>query len=223
MQERKRRYEPVRRVIHRGSVIVNGRFASRKMGRCIPWEASIEKDFVHLLEFDREVEEYYAQPFWVPYALVDEEHKTCPDFLAIYTSGEEIVWEVKPDHVAQTDDFKDKSEAIAKVLERRGQCYHPVTDIEIRSGHRLENIKKLFAYLHVEPNLNDILALCRVFDFHEKVTIGDLMRGTYDQVFSQPVIYGLLAQRTLEMDIDGVLGDDTLVSDHSLYNLLSSE
>lgn len=203
---------------------MTGRFSSYKMKRCCSWESSIEKDFIHLLEFDRDVVEYCEQPFWVDFTLDGEEHRACPDFVTIYTDGSEKVWEVKPADEAEQDETKRRFSAIEKVLSREGQDFECITDEQIRAGRRLDNIKVLFEYLHAAPNLEDVLALCSVFDQHNAVTLGGLLLDGYDGVvFSKPAIYGLLAQRVLDIDIEGELNDDTEVRDFCLHQLLQSD
>lgn len=220
MERRKRLYEPVRNVNSRGSLNMTGRFSSHKMKRCCSFESAIEKDFIHLLEFDRDVVEYYEQPFWVEYTLEGKERRSCPDFIAIHTNGKEKAWEVKPADKAEEEDNKKRFKVIGKVLAREGKDFECITDDTIRAGKRLNNIKELFEYLHVAPDLQAVLALCKVFDHHDTVTLGGLLQGAYGHIFSMPTIYGLLAQRVLDLDIWEDLNDATEVQDFCLHQLL---
>lgn len=223
MERRQRRtYEPVRKVNSRSAFRPTGRFSSRKMRRCCSWESSIEKDFIHLLEWDRDVVEYCEQPFWVEFTLDGEARRTCPDYAAIYADGAEKVWEVKPLQEAVMEENKRRFAAIGRVLAREGKSFECITDEAIRAGIRLRNIKALFEYLHVNPDLSEVLALCNIFECHQAVTLGGLLRGEHGRVFSKPSIYGLLSQRVLDMDIDGDLGDGAEIRDFCLRKLLSS-
>jgi len=222
MARRKRLYEPVRNVNTRGSLNMTGRFSSHKMKRCCSFESSIEKDFVHLLEFDREVTEYYEQPFWVEFTLEGKKHRACPDFIAINADGSRKVWEIKSADKAEEDDNKKKFRAMRKVLKRGKKGFECITDETIRAGKRLGNIKELFEYLHAVPDIREVLALCKVFDHHNTVTLGGLMQGEYGHTFSMPTIYGLLAQRVLDLDIWGDLNDATEIKDFCLHQLLNA-
>ena len=81
---------PVRRVITRGSVRHNGRYASRKMGRTIPWESSNELAFLMLAELDADVTRVYAQPFEIRWSGVRGPRRHIPDFAVLRGASLEV-------------------------------------------------------------------------------------------------------------------------------------
>lgn len=211
---------PVRKVIHRGTRRRTGRFASRKMKQCVPWESSIERDFIQLLEYDRDVEEYYAQPMWVTYTLDGKLRRSCPDFLAHYTDGRKVVWEVKPVAETEESEFLSRFDVVGRILLREGYDYSWITDTEIRSGNRLTNIIALFRYLHWDVTPRERQLLLKIFGKHPNVTMGDLFDGRYGKPIPRPAVYALIAQGDLDLDIEGALAADALLEMMAAFTML---
>jgi hypothetical protein len=81
---------PVRRVISRGSVRMNGRFASFKMGRTIPWESQNEEAFLLRAELSPDVTAIYAQPLKLSLVTEVGERIHFPDFAVVIDNKLEI-------------------------------------------------------------------------------------------------------------------------------------
>ncbi len=148
-----------RKVIHRGSSWSTGLLTSRKMNRCVPWESPVERDFIHLLEYNRDVKAYFAQPFKIDFHFDGRGCTYFPDFRVEFVGGGEVIYEVKPEAELKEPDVRKRMDAIELYFERRGMSFEIETDLKIRRGLRLKNIKTLFPYLYDNPGSREILAL----------------------------------------------------------------
>jgi hypothetical protein len=73
-----------------------GTFTSKKNGRDFIYRSGMEEEFFNLLEQDRDVAGYHAEPFKVPYFWQGKWHDYIPDLRIDYIDGSTEVWEVKP-------------------------------------------------------------------------------------------------------------------------------
>ena len=125
---------------------VNGRFASRKMGKALPWESQIEKDFIVLSELDPTIAAIHPQPLRVEYRLNGERHTYVPDFALVTTEQIEI-HEVKPDD--KVTELTAIFAAVAPVFADQGMVFCIARESAIRVEPRLGNAWMLWRGLHV--------------------------------------------------------------------------
>lgn len=83
-----------------------GTFTSQKCGRDFLYRSGMEEEFFNLLEEDRDVENWAAEPFKIPY-FWGEWHNYIPDLRLNYIDGSTEIWEVKP--ASQTDYEQNKA------------------------------------------------------------------------------------------------------------------
>jgi len=88
-------YTPSRKISNTGSKKNIGFFPSIKNGRPVAFESHIERDFLYLLEYDRNVVNYYEQPFTINYKQNDRQRRYTPDFLVIRSDKTQVI-EIKP-------------------------------------------------------------------------------------------------------------------------------
>ena len=86
---------PVRKVSNRGKNII-GKFPSIKMRRMIAFESLIERDFLYLIDYDKEVDWFEEQPLTIEYQYEGEIRHYTPDF-HIIEKGREVLIECKPE------------------------------------------------------------------------------------------------------------------------------
>ena len=144
---------PVRKVSNRGGNII-GQFPSLKMGRMIAFESLLERDFIYLLDYDPHVEWYEEQPLMIEYQHETQCRHYTPDFHLVM-AGRDVLVECKPEHFVETEENQRKFVAARAWCEQRGWEFQVVTDQQVRSGFRLQNIKRLtpYARLTVDPSL----------------------------------------------------------------------
>jgi hypothetical protein len=194
------RYEPVRSVITRKTKRVIGKFASKKCNATIPWESQLERDFVYLLEVDRAVRRFFAQPERLQLVVQGEPRQYVPDFLVCGCSGASWLVEVKPDEDAALPENRAIFAAAAEACLQRNIGYRVVVRSWIRREPRLGNAKLMLRYRGLAL---DIERRIRVIGLLEggPMSLAELRRalgGT--QAFGE--IMALLLDGTVSADLD---------------------
>jgi len=155
---------PVRKVSHRGGNAI-GRFPSIKMGRMIAFESLLERDFIYLLDFDPSVEWFEEQPLTIEYMHETKPQHYTPDF-RLFEAGQHVLIECKPECLVDTDENRRKFTAAQDWCDKRGWEIRTVTDRQVRSGYRLQNVRLLTQYARqsVDPLLRS-----RIYAFLQNV------------------------------------------------------
>ena len=151
---------PVRKVSNRGGNIV-GRFPSLKMRRMIAFESLLERDFIYLLDYEAQVEQFEEQPLTIEYQYEDQTLHYTPDFHLI-EAGHPILVECKPDRFVDTEENCRKFAAARAWCDQHGREFRVVTDRQLRAGWRLRNVQRLTAYarLKVAAELSSRIVAC---------------------------------------------------------------
>ncbi len=118
-------------------------------GGSIPFESSLERDFLVLLDFDLTVENVLEQPFRITYKGADgrERHYT-PDFLVEYENGEHVIYEVKyrANLKEEWTTLKPRFRAAIRYAKQNGMRFSIETEVEIRGSSYLANVRFLRPY-----------------------------------------------------------------------------
>jgi hypothetical protein len=167
---------PVRKVSNRGGNII-GRFPSIKMKRMIAFESSIERDYLYLLDYEQNIEWFEEQPLTIEYQHNDKALGYTPDF-HIIEMGRNVLVECKPHTLVDKDENQRKFHSAQTWCAGRQWRFRVVTDRDIRSGFRLENVKLLTRYARhtVSPQAKGrIYALLR--SAQTALSIDNIVRG----------------------------------------------
>jgi TnsA endonuclease N terminal len=202
--------KPVRKVVTQCSVRVTGRFASRKMGRMIPWESQIERDFILLAEVDASVTGIHAQPFEIEIGFDGAMHRYTPDFLLETIAGTEV-HEIKPDADLTDDELRRKLEKAGQVIAEMGHRFVVTPESFIRIEPRLGNAKQVDRAAKFDLPPADLLTVKEVLEISSIVSIGDLVAGRFGNEVPETVIHGLIGRGELQADLNRPLGFSTLV------------
>jgi hypothetical protein len=143
-QNEKEANMPVRKVSNRGGNAI-GRFPSTKMGRMIAFESLLERDFIYLLDYDPAVEWFEEQPLSIEYEYETKLLRYTPDF-HLLERGQHVLVECKPERFVESEENRRKFAVARKWCEVRGWEFRLVTDQQVRSGYRLQNVKLLAQY-----------------------------------------------------------------------------
>jgi hypothetical protein len=135
---------PVRKVSNHGGNVI-GRFPSAKMGRMIAFESLLERDFIYLLEYDPTVEWFEEQPLSIEYLHEAKQLHYTPDF-HLLERGQHVLVECKPKRFVETEENCRKFAVGQEWCEEHRWEFRLITDQQIRSGFRLQNIKLLAQY-----------------------------------------------------------------------------
>jgi hypothetical protein len=142
----------VRQVKSSGGNVI-GMFPSLKMNEQIPYESTLGRDLLFFLEYDSTVVHYYAQPFAITGSSADgATHTYIPDFQVIRTSVKELV-ECKPAALLARPHTQQQLSLGQVWAEANDHAFVVITDADLRTGHRLANLKLLWRYsrLRVPP------------------------------------------------------------------------
>lgn len=132
---------PVRKVSNHGRNII-GRFPSAKMGRMIAFESLLERDFIYLIEYNPAVEWFEEQPLSIEYLHETRQLHYTPDF-HLLECGQHVLVECKPERFVETEENRRKFAVTQAWCADRCWEFRIITDQQIRSGFRLQNIKLL--------------------------------------------------------------------------------
>lgn len=151
---------PIRKVSNRSKKNTIGSFPSLKMKRMIAFESLIERDGLYTFDFEKDVLTFEEQPLSIEYEHEKKKRHYIPDFLLKKTNGSVII-ECKPTALVGLPENSRKFDAAREWCKEHGYQFQVLTDTELRTGFRLDNIKLLtrFARLHVGPEMRS-----RIYD-----------------------------------------------------------
>ena len=194
----------VRQVKSSGGNVI-GTFPSFKMREQIPYESTIERDLLFFLEYDTNVVRYQAQPFVITGSSADGTARSyIPDFQVIRTDSKEIV-ECKP--TAHLNEAHSQQQlALGQAWANANQhLFVVITDTDLRTGHRLANLKLLWRYsrLCVPPS---ITSRCRSIliaqaDGLSLEALAAALSNTSSSFELLPYLYHLLFKHILHTDL----------------------
>lgn len=127
-----------------------GRVSSR--GTSTAFESSLERDFLVLLDFDRDVENVCEQPVTINYTHQGRHRVYTPDFLVTYRYGGTVLYEIKfrEDLKKNWTDLRPRFRAAIAYCRKRGWHFMIMTEVEIRGVH-LDNARFLRGYASRPP------------------------------------------------------------------------
>lgn len=146
-------YKPARKIVNTRSKKNIGYFPSKKNERLVAFESHIERDYIQLLEYDRDVITYKEQPLKIIYRDNNRLKKCYPDFEVQRKDRKQLI-EVKQYaklvKILDEEASITKFNAVALFCEANGYSdFKIVTDNDIRKGNILNNIRFLFSYSNI--------------------------------------------------------------------------
>jgi hypothetical protein len=152
-----------------------GKFPSLKLGRMVGYQSLIERDFIYLLDFDATVTMYAEQPLSLYYKDGSKQRRYTPDFSFSYNDQTYLI-ECKHHAFTQPEENQVKWAAAKQWCHENGARFIVVTEVEIRGGHRLENVKLLTDYArYVVDEPTKIAILAAVSTTAAPLRVADLM------------------------------------------------
>lgn len=182
------------------------RFYSAKQNRTVMCESLLEKDFCLYMEFQPEVVSYKEQPFRV------EEINYVPDFLVLYRSGKEAVYEVKPSEILKEPAVNERLFKAKNILKEKGYEFEVFTENSI-SWTRLKNYEFIYRF-HRKPSHYN------TYESHllESISEGPLSVQELLERFSQaekplvlPVLWHMIYKGKLKTDLDSPLSNRSII------------
>jgi TnsA endonuclease N terminal len=151
---------PVRNVSNRSKRNTIGHFPSLKMKRMVAFESLIERDGMYTFDFERDVHAFEEQPLSIEYEHEKKKRHYIPDFL-LKKPNHFVIVECKPLALIDSSENRRKFDAAREWCEEQGYHFQVLTDADLRTGFRLENIKLLtrFARQRIGPEIRS-----RIYD-----------------------------------------------------------
>jgi hypothetical protein len=194
---------PVRKIPRYGAGHKNlGKFASVKTGRVAWYESLLERDFMYLMDYDRDVSYWHEQPLRIRFSHGGKVHRYTPD-LEVHRGGKKQLIEVKPRHQVDSGKWDVLFRAASSICEEEGYQFLVVTDEIIRMQPRLENIKLLWKYART-PVLPQHQLICNQFFQSRKgelVTLIDLVQLFKRKHLPPQTPYSLLFWGAVDFDL----------------------
>lgn len=191
----------VRRVISRSTCRVVYKFPSIKLGRMVYCESSVELDYAFLLDADHSVMSFQEQPGKIIYYLNGKLHKYTPDFLVNRPHKKQIV-EVKPESKASTEENRVLFEIIRTICLNAGYEFVVITDIDIREGSRLENVRAFWKYGRTPLSPQHHIYCQEFFTQNSEATLGGLVSFFAARNEGKGVVFSLLYWGVVGIDIN---------------------
>ncbi len=125
---------------------VRGEFPSLKLGRMVRYGSSIERDLLYFLEYWQTVTWYQEQPMTIEWAMKDSQvRRYTPDY-EIHKGSLRTIAECKPVVRLGSSQATQQREIGRAWAEANGYQFITFTDTELRTGHKLENLKLFWRY-----------------------------------------------------------------------------
>ena len=137
-----RKHQGVRKVVRRGHGSFVGYFPSSKSQEIVPYESTLEQDFLHRAEVDAEITAIRAQPTWLKWDDDGTSRSHAPDF-EIIRSGQKEYVEVKFLQMANTEAVQRRTASLSRSLVATSCGYSLLSEDTIRTEPQLGNAKVL--------------------------------------------------------------------------------
>ncbi|MGA3036667.1 MAG: TnsA endonuclease N-terminal domain-containing protein [Vulcanimicrobiaceae bacterium] len=184
-----------------------GVFATVKADVLIPYESTLEGDFLLAADFDESITAIEAQPLRVPYrAITGRRTAAVPDFLIHRFGQPHALCDIHPREqiVADWTRMRPRYVAVRDHAVKHGLRYYIRTEKHIRIDS-LPNLRFLHPFLRRHPDQRDVFELCSHLS-KKKLTIRELLERCARDVERQseliPVIWNLIARKLLVVNLD---------------------
>lgn len=184
-----------------------GRWFSTTAGRFLEYESLLERDWMLLLDFDRDVEWICEQPLRLRYRKDDKLASHVPDLL-VWRAGRPELCDVKSEERLMDPEFLAQVEATALACAEAGISYRVLAEPD---RQLLVNVRWLAGFRErpADPNgerarMLSVLAAC-------PCTVGELVAGAREPLLARPVLMHLLWAGEALADLSEPLGEDSRV------------
>jgi hypothetical protein len=200
-----------RKITNTGTLKNIGKFPSIKNGKMVCFESHLERDFIYLTEFDKDVIQYREQPFKVQYLLDGKRLNYFPDFLLERKSKKQVI-EVKPQVKVEKDEFAHFSKIMMNHLAKEGYEYLVITDSTIRLQPRLSNIQLIWRYARFPINTKHKILLQELFARSLQLSFLEVCSFLNQAKEQKELVYALLFHGYLVTDIEKPITANSVLS-----------
>ena len=199
---------PVRRVgVYRRQRHMPGLWFSTTVGRFMEYESLLERDWMLLMDFDREVGWLCEQPLRLSYVKNDQRVSHVPDLLA-WRAGTPELCDVKNEERLEDPRFLAQVEATGRACAEAGFGYRVLSEPD---PQLLLNVRWLAGFRDPRPDPDGerarILSLLSV----GASTITELLAGAVEPALARPVLMHLLWSGEVMIDVTEPIADASRV------------
>ncbi|MCG7501077.1 TnsA endonuclease N-terminal domain-containing protein [Tenacibaculum sp. Mcav3-52] len=135
---------------------LSGNIVSLKMNDLISFESSLERDYIHLLEFNSSVVTYSEQPLKIFFSVGTKKYYYVPDFYVKFNDGrkdEIIEVKYKDDLEKNKSKYQNKFKAAKLFCESNNMKFRVIDETQIRTT-QLINCKFLLPYRRIKNGID---------------------------------------------------------------------
>jgi len=191
--------KPSRTILCKGHRNFANFFPSLKNGVSVGCESYLEAECCLLLEYDRDVTRYHAQPHCYEWIDAEQHYRYTPDFRVHCIDGSSYLIEVKQDfeHIKQT--YKDKLVSFSELCRNHGWLYQKWSMAQIQSQVNFDTLRYLYSRSHHIDAVDKFFFIEAAQQIKWPVTLGQLIEELPQ--FSINLLCHLLFFQTLAADL----------------------
>lgn len=198
---------------------VSGKFSFRCIDS-IPYESTLERDFLIRTEYNQRVTKIIAQPTQIPFVgLNGRTYTYTPDFLVYFKSEntgcpqKTLLVEVKPqeDLLENWSKLKPKFSAAMRYAKERDWNFRIFNENRIRDQY-LENIKFLHGFKRTDLPHEKAQSICATLNQLGSRSVSDLINQQCNDPIEQWHVWNLVANNFISCDLYQPLSLNTKVT-----------
>jgi hypothetical protein len=189
-----------------------GKFAALKSKSMVLWKSQLVRDYLYLLEYDKDVLTYENCPVEVNYTYAGESHVLIPDLRVRRRNTLQLV-----KLVSSRDLTNCEGEVCLPAAPKQVEGYDLIIlrELEVRQRPFLDNVKILWRYARVQVEAPQYQFLC--LDFfrcrdYAPLSLGEVIKFFARHHLSEKEVFALLFHGTLSVDMKTELTLSSLIS-----------
>lgn len=194
-----------RPISNAGNRKVIGQTPSRKRGAMVPWESSLERDFIYLCEYEPTITSIESQPEKIRIWIDGVAHIYHADYRIYFDDGEMRVVEVKPDSKLADPEMRARLHAAGLYYAERGIDYQVVRESDLRTTYKIPNIRRLYRYARLQPTRQETAVLDAVGAKVGTGTLADFGNALELAGVSRQILYHAMFHQRVAFDIESAL------------------
>ncbi|MBL8078938.1 MAG: TnsA endonuclease N-terminal domain-containing protein [Anaerolineales bacterium] len=191
-----------------------GYYPSEKNGRPINYSSTIERDFFYLLDYYPWILGYEEQPFTIQ-ALLDQKkfHSYTPDCLARHATRGLQIYECKSSKALESADTQKQVRMGAQYATENQAEFHLITELDIRQGFELQDIKLMWRYRNWQVTPSEINFAKNMISTKPNLTINELLAVGKDRPspLILPQVLAMLYRKHIHVDLSLPLGHESIL------------
>lgn len=200
--------EPVRAAgVYRRQRHMPGRWFSATAGRFLEYESLLERDWMLLMDFDREVEWMCEQPLRLRYVRDRRPVSHVPDLL-VWRQGAPELCDVKSGERVDDPRFQAQVEATGLACAEVGIGYRVLSEPD---RQLLASVRWLAGFRERPPDPDGERARMLARLAVGSCTIAELVSGAREPMLARPVLMHLLWAGDALVDMSAPIGEDSVV------------